>query len=93
MAKLSLNKEYKQFLATIKEKVYQSQYQAMKQVNKALINLYWEIGQSIVEKQQQHNWGKSVAETPGEGSGKRVPRNGRVQQGPQMAHAHLLPGV
>jgi predicted nuclease of restriction endonuclease-like (RecB) superfamily len=63
MAKLSLNKEYKQFLATIKEKVYQSQYQAMKQVNKALINLYWEIGQSIVEKQQQHNWGKSVVET------------------------------
>ena len=55
MAKLSLNKEYKQFLATIKEKVYQSQYQAMKQVNKALISLYWEIGQSIVEKQQQHN--------------------------------------
>ncbi len=24
--------------------------------------LYWEIGRSIVEKQQKHNWGKSVVE-------------------------------
>lgn len=63
MAKLSLSREYKQFLATIKEKVYQSQYRAMKQVNKALISLYWEIGQSIVEKQKQNNWGKSVVES------------------------------
>src|SRR5688500_15700616 len=63
MAKVSLNAEYRQFLAEVKEKVYQSQYQAMKQVNKALIGLYWEIGQSIVQKQQQYNWGKSVVET------------------------------
>lgn len=62
MAKLSLSKEYKQFLIEIKEKVYQSQYQAMKQVNKALISLYWEIGKGIVERQQKHKWGKSVVE-------------------------------
>lgn len=47
----------------MKEKVYRSQYQALKQVNKALIGLYWEIGHSIVLKQQQHSWGKSVVET------------------------------
>jgi predicted nuclease of restriction endonuclease-like (RecB) superfamily len=62
MSKISTNKDYKAFLAGIKEKVYQSQYEAMKQVNKALIKLYWEIGQSIIEKQLQHKWGKSIVE-------------------------------
>lgn len=55
--------DYQQFLAEIKEKVYQSQYQALKAVNKELINLYWSIGQAIVEKQEQHGWGKSTVET------------------------------
>ena len=34
----------------------------MKQVNITLIRLYWDIGKSIVEKQQIHKWGKSVVE-------------------------------
>ena len=63
MAKQSITKDYRVFFTEIKEKIYQAQYEAMKQVNKALINLYWEIGKSIVEKQQKHKWGKSVVET------------------------------
>lgn len=63
MAKISLSKDYKQFLAEIKEKVYRSQYQAMRKVNKDLINLYWNIGQSIVSRQSQFKWGKAVVET------------------------------
>ena len=43
---------YKVFLLQIKEKIHQAQYDAMKQVNKTLLTLYWEIGKSIVEKQQ-----------------------------------------
>jgi predicted nuclease of restriction endonuclease-like (RecB) superfamily len=62
MAKQSISNEYKLFFTEIKEKIYQSQYEAMKQVNKALIKLYWDIGKSIVEKQQIHKWGKSVVE-------------------------------
>jgi len=62
MAKRQITKDYKVFFAEIKEKIYQAQYEAMKQVNKALIKLYWEIGKSIVEKQQKHKWGKSVVE-------------------------------
>lgn len=62
MAKQLISTDYKSFFAEIKEKIYQSQYEAMKQVNKALIKLYWEIGRSIVEKQQKHKWGKSVVE-------------------------------
>jgi len=73
MAKLSLSKDYKQFLAEIKEKVYQSQYQAMRQVNKALINLYWEIGKSIILRQKRHKWGKSVVEKLAEDLQKEFP--------------------
>jgi predicted nuclease of restriction endonuclease-like (RecB) superfamily len=58
-----ITKDYRAFFTEIKEKIYQAQYEAMKQVNKSLINLYWEIGKSIVEKQQKHKWGKSVVET------------------------------
>lgn len=57
------NDPYKAFFKDIKEKIHLAQYEAMKQVNKALLTLYWEIGKSIVEKQEEHGWGKSVVET------------------------------
>lgn len=34
---------YKSFLKEIKDKINKSQYEAMKAVNKQLINLYWEM--------------------------------------------------
>jgi predicted nuclease of restriction endonuclease-like (RecB) superfamily len=51
------------FLSEIKEKIHQAQYAAMKQVNTTMLTLYWEIGKSIVDKQKQHGWGKSIVET------------------------------
>ena len=57
------SEKYKSFLSEIKDKIYQSQYEAMKQVNKTLLALYWELGKSIVDKQKEHGWGKSVVET------------------------------
>ena len=57
-----VNTEYKTFLEEIKTKVYQSQYEALKQVNKQLIELYLFIGQSIIDKQKKYNWGNSIVE-------------------------------
>ena len=51
-----------QFIAQIKQKVRQAQYEALKIVNTHLINLYWEIGKSIAEKQSE-NWGKAIVPT------------------------------
>ena len=53
---------YREFVEEIKERVSQMQYQALSAVNQALITLYWGIGQLIVEKQEQHGWGKSIVE-------------------------------
>lgn len=49
----------RQFIAEIKEKVRSAQYEALKTVNVKLIQLYWEIGKSIAEKQSE-SWGKSI---------------------------------
>ena len=58
----NLDKMQKDFITEIKQKIRQSQYEAMKAVNVQLINLYWEIGKSIAEKQSE-SWGKSVVPT------------------------------
>ncbi|MEW6739229.1 MAG: PDDEXK nuclease domain-containing protein [Nitrospirota bacterium] len=55
--------EYKTFLKEIKERIYKAQYDALKAVNKELINLYWDIGRSIVAKQEKLGWGKAIVET------------------------------
>jgi predicted nuclease of restriction endonuclease-like (RecB) superfamily len=50
------------FISDIKQKIRQAQYDALKIVNTQLINLYWEIGKSIAEKQGE-SWGKSIVPT------------------------------
>lgn len=55
----NIEKTQHDFIVEIKKKVRQAQYEALKVVNTQLINLYWEIGKSISEKQSE-NWGKSV---------------------------------
>lgn len=50
------------FIIEIKQKVRQAQYEALKAVNVQLINLYWELGKAISEKQSE-NWGKAIVPT------------------------------
>ena len=59
---MSLQISQLQFISEIKQKVRQSQYEALKVVNTQLITLYWEIGRSISEKQSE-NWGKAIVQT------------------------------
>ena len=52
--------EYVVLLGEIKQRIRSGQYEALKAVNKELISLYWDIGKSIVERQEGKTWGKSV---------------------------------
>jgi predicted nuclease of restriction endonuclease-like (RecB) superfamily len=54
------NEEYKQWLTEIKSKIQSAQIKASIAVNSQLITLYWEIGESIVDKQDKLGWGVSV---------------------------------
>jgi predicted nuclease of restriction endonuclease-like (RecB) superfamily len=51
---------YGALLGEIKTRIRSAQYEALKAVNKELINLYWNIGELIVEKQRGETWGQSV---------------------------------
>jgi len=51
--------EYKKFLIELKEKVKNSQLKAAVKVNYELLNLYWELGKKITEKQKEYSWGDS----------------------------------
>jgi len=53
---------YNQFLGDIKNRIRSAQYAALKTVNKEQIQLNWDLGKMIVEKQEQLGWGKSVVE-------------------------------
>ncbi len=53
---------YGNLLSDLKQRIYAAQYAALKVVNRELIQLYWEIGHRIDERQQHDGWGKSVVE-------------------------------
>ena len=52
--------EYKNWLKEIKSKISVSQIKAALKVNSELLNLYWELGKDINEKQESLGWGNSV---------------------------------
>lgn len=62
MKKALLPDSYVHVLESLKERIRQSQLKAALSANRHLIELYWHIGKTIVERQQMEKWGKSVVE-------------------------------
>jgi len=60
MSSLITDKEYRSFLKDLKERVYQSRYQAARYVNKELVLLYHHIGSEILQQQVDQGWGAKV---------------------------------
>jgi predicted nuclease of restriction endonuclease-like (RecB) superfamily len=56
------DKAFVSFVEDIKTRIKTAQYRALQAVNKEHIQLYWDIGQMIVERQEQNGWGKSIVE-------------------------------
>ena len=59
---LVLDNEYQQTLTALKERVRSAQFKAVRSVNVELIKLYWDIGNTVIEKQQHHVWGSKFLE-------------------------------
>ncbi len=55
--------DYSGFLIEIKARIRRGQYQALRAVNKELVTLYWDIGESIQKKQETLSWGKAIVQT------------------------------
>ncbi|PVD51082.1 hypothetical protein DC498_16845 [Terrimonas sp.] len=55
-----INAEYTVILASLKEKIRQARLHAALTVNKALLEVYWEIGNTILQQQKKEGWGTKV---------------------------------
>ena len=54
--------DYPPFLTALKERILRARISAARAINNELVLLYWDIGRSIVEKQQTAGWGDAVVE-------------------------------
>ncbi|NJO59366.1 MAG: DUF1016 domain-containing protein [Richelia sp. RM2_1_2] len=57
---LTTDQTYKVFIENLKEQIKFSSQKVVKTVNSELINLYYQIGQQIVEKQAKASWGDNL---------------------------------
>jgi len=73
MGKIITTNEYKNFIIVLKERIHAAQYEALKVVNRELINLYWDIGKMIVEQQEKNSWGKAIVDNIAEDLQKDLP--------------------
>jgi predicted nuclease of restriction endonuclease-like (RecB) superfamily len=60
MATLITDTSYQNLLQEVKQTIRDAQIKAMIIVNHQLLILYWQIGNMILERQQQHGWGNKV---------------------------------
>lgn len=51
---------YRVFVESVKDRIHAAQIKAAFAVNSALIELYWELGKLIAEKQKENSWGNGV---------------------------------
>ncbi|MCA6438044.1 MAG: hypothetical protein IM592_16300 [Bacteroidetes bacterium] len=59
MSELTPN-NYLHIVASLKEKIRQAKTKASLAVNKELLNVYWEIGNTILKQQKTEGWGTKV---------------------------------
>ncbi|WP_404787146.1 PDDEXK nuclease domain-containing protein [Altericista sp. CCNU0014] len=60
--KLVKDSEYRSFIQEVKQRIQSAQIKASLSVNQALLQLYWELAERIVEKQRQASWGDRFLE-------------------------------
>ncbi|MDD5657461.1 MAG: PDDEXK nuclease domain-containing protein [Elusimicrobia bacterium] len=59
---LALPAGYREFLEDVKSRIRSTQGKAALSASRELLGLYWDLGKSIVERQEHESWGKAVVE-------------------------------
>lgn len=57
-----IDSNYKNFISSLKKRVRKARVQAMLSVNLEQIKLYWDLGKSIISKQNEARWGSKILE-------------------------------
>ncbi|GAA4466904.1 hypothetical protein GCM10023093_21790 [Nemorincola caseinilytica] len=55
--------KYSEIIELLKHKIRQARIQAVITVNAQMLNIYWEIGDTIAKQEQEEGWGKKIVET------------------------------
>lgn len=84
--------EYDQFVAALTERVVAARLAAARAVNRDLVLLYWDIGQSIAEKLTVQHWGESIV-TRHARSRQTISSDNRVFATKCLANASVLPRI
>ena len=58
--KLAVDRQYKKWVVELKTRIQSAQVKAAIAVNRELLELYWELGREICEKQKVANWGDGL---------------------------------
>ena len=58
--KLSVDRQYKKWVVELKTRIQSAQVKAAIAVNRELLELYWELGREICEKQKVASWGDGL---------------------------------
>jgi hypothetical protein len=58
---LQTNK-YQQILNGLKEKIKQARFKAALTANAQLLAIYWEVGQTIIQQENEEGWGAKTVE-------------------------------
>jgi hypothetical protein len=61
MSELIPTPDYRQWIVSIKQRIQSSQIKAAIAVNRELLELYWYLGEQILEKQQTAKWGEDFS--------------------------------
>nr|MDA3878865.1 DUF1016 N-terminal domain-containing protein [Prolixibacteraceae bacterium] len=56
------NQEYRNWIVELKTKIHSAQNKVAYTINSQLLELYWQIGKDILEKQQATKWGSNFIE-------------------------------
>ena len=62
MNDMILPSDYQDWLKTLKNRIQAAQQRAVRAVNQELLQLYWQIGSDILQRQQEQGWGAKVIE-------------------------------
>jgi predicted nuclease of restriction endonuclease-like (RecB) superfamily len=58
----SVDSGYREWIVDLKSRIRSSQIKAALNVNRQLLEMYWELGKEICEKQKKANWGEGLIE-------------------------------
>ncbi len=62
LTNLAGSEDNRRWLSDLKQRVERARQRATASANRELIKLYWQIGNDILQRQQQQGWGTAVVD-------------------------------